>query len=559
MFSWLISKAFNRNEQDIPSNYMIQSNKDQHIFSETCNIINTELLKITSQYIVINNEINRLDSEHREKLIKHYVKDNTIRSIAESRNVESKIEIHLNNLKRILNKALEEFEKRFIDICLNLNIEDFHYEKEIMNHLYKLLEILHSNDIILNFITVLGYLSVAEQAIILNIISILVVSEIRNCQFRSFISGIDILNKDINNKEVRNCELKLNRSSIIIDEDDHIKFISAIFNDNNEKSGNVVFNHELQDIEYTNQYNRFDEACKIFSSDSQVKSNINEETLNNNKMELQNNKYLYIKDFSKNEKLLLLGWLEDNCEDLYSILLHHYKYVAISYKIGEIMRDLSSLLGIVQSPEIKDKKIIKTSLKFVPLNIFRNKAFYILKSIIYNNQIFYRLIKLSGSNCFDIASDSISTLRCYLFISPHLTNEFITINQDKFFSYYFSYLIQSSDYVPKRQGLRLLNQLLSLPEMSKLMTQFASNYKYLKVFMILLISELPSISFESFHLFKLFVANPNKSHNIHKILYINKEKLISFLTQFQNNRNNDIEFLSDKHSLIAKLQELKKI
>ena len=48
-----------------------------------------------------------------------------------------------------------------------------------------------------------------------------------------------------------------------------------------------------------------------------------------------------------------------------------------------------------------------------------------------------------------------------------------------------------------------------------------------------------NIQFEAFHVFKVFVANPNKPPQIAAILKRNKEKLLSFLKDFHNDREGE--------------------
>lgn len=242
------------------------------------------------------------------------------------------------------------------------------------------------------------------------------------------------------------------------------------------------------------------------------------------------------------EDFVILEWLNNNCDEFFSLLLKQYSIIPITYKIGEVLRDISTILNLAQGPGIVDKQNNKT---FPVSESFKNKSKKIIHHLLYDQEIFINLISLSGNQCFDISSDSISTLRCYLFVSPKMTNEYILKNQQTFFSNIFQILIQSNEYVPKRHGLRLLNQLLSLKELSKVMTVFSSSCEYLKIFMNLITSHLNTISFEAFHIFKLFVANPNKSHGIQKVLFKNKDKIVEFLNDFQTSRT-DPQFISDK-------------
>merc|ERR1712137_461762 len=65
-----------------------------------------------------------------------------------------------------------------------------------------------------------------------------------------------------------------------------------------------------------------------------------------------------------------------------------------------------------------------------------------------------------------------------------------------------------------------------------------------------------SIQFEAFHVFKIFVANPNKPQSIADILYRNQEKLVQFLTAFQPDRADDEQFLDEKSYLVKQIRDL---
>ena len=45
-----------------------------------------------------------------------------------------------------------------------------------------------------------------------------------------------------------------------------------------------------------------------------------------------------------------------------------------------------------------------------------------------------------------------------------------------------------------------------------------------------------SIQFEAFHVFKVFVANPNKTRPVTEVLLNNKDKLLDYLETFQSDR-----------------------
>lgn len=65
-----------------------------------------------------------------------------------------------------------------------------------------------------------------------------------------------------------------------------------------------------------------------------------------------------------------------------------------------------------------------------------------------------------------------------------------------------------------------------------------------------------NIQFEAFHVFKVFVANPNKSKPILDILTKNKGKLVEFLSKFHNDRAEDEQFNDEKEYLVKQIKEL---
>jgi calcium binding protein 39 len=68
------------------------------------------------------------------------------------------------------------------------------------------------------------------------------------------------------------------------------------------------------------------------------------------------------------------------------------------------------------------------------------------------------------------------------------------------------------------------------------MTKYISQPDNLKLMMNLLRDKSRNIQFEAFHVFKVFVANPNKTKPVMEILQKNKEKLLKFLSEFHNDR-----------------------
>ena len=135
-----------------------------------------------------------------------------------------------------------------------------------------------------------------------------------------------------------------------------------------------------------------------------------------------------------------------------------------------------------------------------------------------------------------------------------LAAEFLDANYDQVFGKYTE-LLNSKNYVTKRQSLKvrgrvpfdkwsrliltalqLLGELLLDRANFNIMTRYISNSSNMKLMMNLLREQSKSIQFEAFHVFKVFVANPNKPKPVMDILLKNKSRLVTFLEQFQNDR-----------------------
>ena len=88
------------------------------------------------------------------------------------------------------------------------------------------------------------------------------------------------------------------------------------------------------------------------------------------------------------------------------------------------------------------------------------------------------------------------------------------------------------------------------------MTTYISNPENLKLMMNLLRDKSKNIQFEAFHVFKVFVANPNKTKAVLDLLIRNKEKLVTFLGTFHSDRQDDEQFTDEKAFLIKQIQDM---
>ncbi|TPX51162.1 hypothetical protein SeLEV6574_g00453 [Synchytrium endobioticum] len=165
---------------------------------------------------------------------------------------------------------------------------------------------------------------------------------------------------------------------------------------------------------------------------------------------------------------------------------------------------------------------------------------------------FFSYVELST---FDVASDAFATFKDVLTRHKPMVAEFLTRKYDEFFAKY-TVLLNSSNYVTKRQSLKLLGELLLDRSNFNVMTKYIANTENLKLMMNLLRDKSRNIQFEAFHVFKVFVANPNKARPIADILAKNKEKLVQFLSSFHNDRTDDEQFNDEKAFLIKQIQDM---
>ncbi|KNZ50823.1 calcium binding protein 39 [Puccinia sorghi] len=176
------------------------------------------------------------------------------------------------------------------------------------------------------------------------------------------------------------------------------------------------------------------------------------------------------------------------------------------------------------------------------------------KSLLYSDR-FYDFPQYIEQTTFGIACDAMSSFKECLTRHKGMVATYLEDHYDKFFAMYTN-LIQSSNYVTKRQSIKLLGEILLDRSNYNVMNQYISNEDNLKIMMNLLKDKSKNIQFEAFHVFKVFVANPRKPAPIESILKRNKEKLIEFLRKFHNDKD-DEQFNDEKGFLILQIENLK--
>ncbi|KAF3656105.1 hypothetical protein FXO38_14340 [Capsicum annuum] len=176
---------------------------------------------------------------------------------------------------------------------------------------------------------------------------------------------------------------------------------------------------------------------------------------------------------------------------------------------------------------------------------------------------------------FDIAADAAATFKelllfptaslsqlgwnffCQELLTRHKSTvaEFLSKNYDWFFAEYNSKLLESSNYITRRQAIKLLGDILLDRSNSAVMTRYVSSRDNLRILMNLLRESSKSIQIEAFHVFKLFAANKNKPSDIVNILVANRSKLLRLFADFKTEKE-DEQFEADKAQVVKEIAAL---
>ncbi|KAI4298782.1 hypothetical protein L6164_032300 [Bauhinia variegata] len=165
---------------------------------------------------------------------------------------------------------------------------------------------------------------------------------------------------------------------------------------------------------------------------------------------------------------------------------------------------------------------------------------------------FFDFIQLPN---FDISADAAATFKELLTRHKSTVAEFLSKNYEWFFAEYNSKLLESSNYITRRQAVKLLGDMLLDRSNSAIMTRYVSSRDNLRILMNLLRESSKSIQIEAFHVFKLFVANQHKPPDIVSILVTNRSKLLRLLGDLKVDKE-DEQFEADKAQVMKEIAAL---
>ncbi|GMP76901.1 hypothetical protein CsSME_00033375 [Camellia sinensis var. sinensis] len=170
------------------------------------------------------------------------------------------------------------------------------------------------------------------------------------------------------------------------------------------------------------------------------------------------------------------------------------------------------------------------------------------------NPIYRGLFWPSWKSFFCVLSKLLKSVRCKFFIVHTCVVQAV-----KFFEQYEK-LLTSSNYVTRRQSLKLLSEFLLESPNSHIMKRYIVEVRFMKVMMTLLKDSSKNIQISAFHIFKVFVANPNKPQEIKVILAKNHERLLGLLHSLSPGKGaDDDQFEEEKELIIKEIERLSRL
>ncbi|CDP13759.1 unnamed protein product [Coffea canephora] len=223
-----------------------------------------------------------------------------------------------------------------------------------------------------------------------------------------------------------------------------------------------------------------------------------------------------------NSRLIASDYLEFNL-DLLDLLISGYEDPAMALHYGGMLREC-----------IRHQTVAR----------------YVLKSV--HVKKFFDYMQLPN---FDVAADATATFKELLTRHKSTVAEFLAENYNWFFAEFNSKLLESPNYITRRQAVKLLGDILLDRSNAAVMVRYVSSRDNLRILMNLLRESSKNIPLDAFHVFKLFVANQNKPPDIVNILVANRSKILRFFAGFKIDRE-DEAFEADKAQVVKEISEL---
>jgi calcium binding protein 39 len=171
------------------------------------------------------------------------------------------------------------------------------------------------------------------------------------------------------------------------------------------------------------------------------------------------------------------------------------------------------------------------------------------------NRGVFSLVELVDDASFEVSADVLQSIKQLISEHREACAAWLEANFTEFFVAYHR-LVRCDNYAVQRQALRLLSSLLLDRSFEQVMRRYIRDDKNLQVIMVLLGDDSRAIPVQAFHVFKIFVANPEMTGRVQKILYNNRERLQLVLQGLRPPDKNNRPFLSDLKLVIEKLRAM---
>ncbi|RCV14282.1 hypothetical protein SEVIR_2G425100v4 [Setaria viridis] len=177
-------------------------------------------------------------------------------------------------------------------------------------------------------------------------------------------------------------------------------------------------------------------------------------------------------------------------------------------------------------------------------------AKYILESSSF--ELFFQYVELPN---FDIASDALNTFKDLLTKHEDAVSEFLSSHYEQFFGLY-TRLLSSTNYVTRRQSVKFLSEFLLEAPNAQIMKRYILDVHYLNIMIGLLKDSSKNIRICAFHIFKVFVANPNKPREIVRVLVDNHRELLKLLHNLPTSKGEDEQLDEERDLIIKQIEKL---
>ncbi|CAM0873572.1 unnamed protein product [Alopecurus aequalis] len=248
------------------------------------------------------------------------------------------------------------------------------------------------------------------------------------------------------------------------------------------------------------------------------------------------------------QNLPSLGWgVRKDLVNCWCILLGQkvdQNYCCVKY-IEDHVELLDFLVGCYKNLDVALNcgNMLRECIKYPTL------AKYILESNSF--ELFFEYVELPN---FDIASDALSTFKDLLTKHETVVSEFLGSHYQKFFELY-TRILKSTNYVTRRQSVKFLSEFLLEASNSKIMKRYIQEVRFLNIMIGLLKDSSKNIRICAFHVFKVFVANPNKPRSIVEALRDNRRELLKLLHNLPASKGED-ELDEERDLIIQEIENL---